>query len=230
MKTVAIIVAAGKGERAGKKLPKQFLNLGGKPMLALTLERFEKARLISEIVVVVPESYLGFCSKEIVDVYRFAKVRKIVSGGKHRQDSVFSGLKSIDANADVVVIHDGVRPFVRSQEIDRIVRICQKEGPVIFALPVKETIKRVEEGKVMTTLDRSRIWSVQTPQVFPYKTILNTYKKANKDKFVATDDSLLVERMGIEVKVIEGDEDNIKITTTEDLKMAEYLINREFSG
>ena len=230
MRTVAIIVAAGKGERVGAKLPKQFLNIGNKPILAHTLEKFEKARLVNEVVVVVSEDYLGFCSREIIDAYEFGKIKRVVSGGKHRQDSVFNGLKSIDSNIDIVLIHDGARPFVKSQKIDQIIRACQKDGSTILALPIKETIKRVEKGKVITTLDRSKIWSVQTPQAFPYKVILDAYKKAKKDKFIATDDSLLVERVGIEVRVIEGDNDNIKITTIQDLEMAEYLVGSKYKG
>ncbi|HEX9916736.1 MAG TPA: 2-C-methyl-D-erythritol 4-phosphate cytidylyltransferase [candidate division Zixibacteria bacterium] len=225
MKTVAIIVAAGKGERIKSKLPKQFLNLGKKPILAHTIEKFEKSRLVDEIVVVVPKDYLSFCSKEIVDRFGFGKIGRIVSGGKERQDSVFRGLKAINSTMNIVLIHDGVRPLVKTQKINKIIEVCRKEGPVIFALPVKETIKRVEKNRVITTLDRNKIWAVQTPQAFSYQLIMHAYKEANKDKFIGTDDSQLVERMGIAVKVIKGDENNIKITTMDDLKIAEYLVS-----
>jgi 2-C-methyl-D-erythritol 4-phosphate cytidylyltransferase len=230
LKTVAIIVAAGKGERITTKIPKQFLRLIDKPLLAHTIERFEKSRLVDEIVVVVPRDYLSFCSKEIVDRFGFGKIGRIVIGGKERQDSVFRGLKAIDSKMDIVLIHDGVRPLVKTQKINKIIEFCRKEGPVLFALPVKETIKRVEENRVITTLDRSKIWTVQTPQAFPYQLIMHAYKEANKDKFIGTDDSQLVERMGIAVKVVEGDEDNIKITTMEDLKIAEYLLKNKSPG
>jgi 2-C-methyl-D-erythritol 4-phosphate cytidylyltransferase len=225
LKTVAIIVAAGRGERIKTKTPKQFLNLADKPLLAHTIEKFEKSHLIDEIVVIVAKDYLGFCSKEVVDKFGFNKVKRVVSGGEERQDSVSKGLKVIDSNADIVLIHDGVRPVIKPQKINEIVKFCQKRGSVVFGLPVKETIKRVEENRVITTLDRNRIWAVQTPQVFPYKVIMDAYKKAEKDRFFGTDDSQLVERMGIEVRVIKGDEDNIKITTMEDLKIAEYLLS-----
>lgn len=223
MKTVAIIVAAGKGERIKSKFPKQFLNLGKKPILAHTIEKFEKSRFVDEIVVVVPKDYLSFCSKEIIDKFELSKVKKIVGGGKERQDSVLKGLKATKSNTDIVLIHDGVRPLVKTQKINKIIEICRKEGPVIFALPIKETIKRVEKNRVITTLDRNKIWTVQTPQAFPYQLIMHAYKEADRDKFIGTDDSQLVERMGIAVRVIKGDEDNIKITTMEDLKIAEHL-------
>ncbi|MCJ7508182.1 MAG: 2-C-methyl-D-erythritol 4-phosphate cytidylyltransferase [candidate division Zixibacteria bacterium] len=225
MKTVAIIVAAGKGERIKSKLPKQFLNLGKNPILAHTIEKFEKSRLVDEIVVVVPKDYLRFCSKEVIDKFELSKVKKIVGGGKERQDSVFKGLKATSSNTDIVLIHDGVRPLVKTQKINKIIEVCGKEGPVIFALPVKETIKRVEKNRVITTLDRNKIWAVQTPQAFPYQLIMHAYREADRDKFIGTDDSQLVERMGITVKVIKGDGDNIKITTMDDLKIAEYLVS-----
>lgn len=226
MKTVAIIVAAGKGERIRSKLPKQFLNLGKKPMLTHTIEKFEKSRLVDEIVVVVPKDYLRFCSKEIIDKFELSKVKKIVGGGKKRQDSVFKGLKATKSNTDIVLIHDGVRPMVRPRKIDQIIRLCQREGPVIFGLPLEDTVKRVEENKVAVTLDRNKIWRIQTPQAFPYQVIVRAYRRAQKEKVLGTDDSFLVERLGIDVKVIEGDQDNIKVTTKEDLKMTECLLKR----
>ena len=229
MKTIAIIVAAGKGKRIRSKLPKQFLSVGGKPILAYTIEKFDKSRLIDEIIVVIPRGYLNCCSNKIIDKFGFSKVKKIIIGGKERRDSVFKGLKIIDSNTDIVLIHDGVRPLVKTKKINEIVKFCQKHGPVILGLPIKETIKRVESGKAITTLDRNKIWAVQTPQAFPYKVIMHAYKEADKDKFVGTDDSQLVERMGIEVRVIEGDEDNIKITTAKDLKIAEHLLRKEIS-
>ncbi len=226
LKTVAIIVAAGRGARAKSKLPKQFLDLAGKPILAYTLERFEESEAIDQIVVVVAKPYVEFCRKEIIGKFDLRKVRRIVSGGDHRQLSVFKGLKALDRDTDVVLIHDGVRPLVRTGRIGQIIKACQGKRCVVLGVPLGETAKRVEGSKVITTLDRSMIWKVQTPQAFPYKTIMCAYEKAHKDGVLGTDDSFLVERMGVDVKVVEGDQDNIKITTREDLRLAECLLRK----
>jgi 2-C-methyl-D-erythritol 4-phosphate cytidylyltransferase len=225
LKTVAIIVAGGVGKRIGEgNLPKQFLKLGDKPILAHTIEKFESCELIDEIILVVPEEYLGYCSQAIVDRYSFSKIKKVVAGGEERQDSVYKGLKACANNTLLVAIHDGVRPFISQEKISESIKLCQVKKAVILAVPVKDTIKRVEDGSVITTLDREKLWLVQTPQVFEYKLILDAYEKAKEDDFVGTDDSVLVERMGYEVTVLEGEYENIKITTAEDLIIAEKIL------
>jgi 2-C-methyl-D-erythritol 4-phosphate cytidylyltransferase len=226
MKTKAIIVAAGKGERIGGNIPKQFIEIKKKPVLAYTVEKFEKCEMVNEIVLIVPEDYMSFCSYNVIDVYDFRKVKRILSGGKERQDSVYKGLSALSENTDIVVIHDGVRPFISTQKIRESIELCEKEKAVILALAVNETVKRVENEYVVTTLNREKLWLAQTPQVFEYRLILDAYKKAIEDGFISTDDSSLVERLGFKVKVIEGEYENIKITTGEDLVLAERMIDR----
>ncbi|MDP3025993.1 MAG: 2-C-methyl-D-erythritol 4-phosphate cytidylyltransferase [candidate division Zixibacteria bacterium] len=226
MNVKAIIAAGGRGERMGGELPKQFIQIKKKPVLTHTVEKFEKCDLIDEIVLVVPEDYISFCSCQVVDVYDFKKVRRILAGGKERQDSVYKALLSLSGNTDIVVIHDGVRPFISSEKIAKSIEICKKEKAVILALPINETVKRIEDKFVITTLDREKLWVAQTPQTFEYKLILEAYKKAKGDGFIGTDDSSLVERLGFKVKVLEGDYENIKITTPEDLILAEKMIEK----
>ncbi|MGB7062871.1 MAG: 2-C-methyl-D-erythritol 4-phosphate cytidylyltransferase [Candidatus Zixiibacteriota bacterium] len=224
MKAVAVIVAGGQGTRIEGKLPKQFLNLGDKPILAHCVQRFEACETVDQIILVVPEDYLGYCSQTVVDPYGFKKVKKIVFGGKERQDSVYLGLKACPNSTTVVAIHDGVRPFVSPQKISESIRLCEQKKAVVLALPVKDTVKRVEGNSVVTTLDRKKLWLVQTPQVFEYGFILDAYEKAIQEGFVGTDDAMLVERLGHKVTVVEGEYQNIKITTAEDLVMAEKFI------
>lgn len=253
MKTIAIIAAGGKGKRIEGvhpdfvpsrltqrgarmgtpregKLPKQFLMLKDKPILAHTIDKFERCELIDEIISVVPEDYLEYCSQAIVDKYGFKKARKVICGGKDRQDSVHSGLKACPNNTSIVVIHDGVRPLISVDKISESVKMCQEKksagsiGAVVLAVPVKETVKRVEHDSIITTLDREKLWLTQTPQTFEYKLILDAYEKAKENNFTGTDDSALVERLGYEVTILEGDYRNIKITTIEDLQVAEKLL------
>jgi len=224
MKVKALIAAGGRGERIGGILPKQFMEIKKKPVLAYTVEKFEKCELIDEIILVVPEDYMSFCSYNIVDVCDFKKVKRILSGGKERQDSVYKGLLALSKDTDIVLIHDGVRPFISTEKIGKSIEMCKKEKAVILALPVNDTVKRVDEGYVVTTLDRDKLWIAQTPQTFEYKLILEAYKKAIEDSFIGTDDSSLVERLGFKVRVLEGESQNIKITTQEDLVLAEKII------
>jgi 2-C-methyl-D-erythritol 4-phosphate cytidylyltransferase len=225
MKTVAIIVAGGLGKRIEGNLPKQFLKLGGKPILARTIDKFQKCELIDEIILVVPEGHLGYCSQTIVEKYSCDKIRKIVCGGKERQDSVYQGLKACSNATAFVAIHDGVRPFISVEKIAESIELCRDKKAVIVAVPAKDTIKRVVDCSVVTTLDRNKLWLVQTPQVFEYRLIRDAYEKAIKEDFIGTDDSVLVERLGCEIAVLEGEYTNIKITTREDLILAEKLLD-----
>ena len=232
MKAVAIIAAGGLGKRIVEdsatggegNLPKQFLMLKGKPILAHTIDKFQRCELIDEIILVVPEDYMGYCSQAIADKYSFKKIKRIVCGGKERQDSVYLGLKACPKNTSTVAIHDGVRPLISPDKISESIKLCQKKKAVILAVPAKDTIKRVEGGSVTTTLDRKKLWLTQTPQVFEYRLILDAYEKAKEDDFVGTDDSVLVERQGHEVVILEGEYENIKITTAQDLTLAEKLL------
>lgn len=224
MKVTAIIVAAGKSKRIKDKIPKQFIEIGGKPVLCHTLQGFEDCTEVDEILPVVPEDWLAYCSAEVVDKYGFRKINKVISGGEKRQDSVYKGLLAAPKDTSIVLIHDGVRPLVRVSKIGESIELCKECKAVILAVPIKETVKRVEDESVHTTLNRERLWTAQTPQTFDCKLLLDAYEKAKSDGFVGTDDASLVERMGIEVKILKGDYDNIKITTPEDLILVKEIL------
>jgi len=217
----AVIVAAGKGERIGKK--KQFIPLAGKPILYWTLEKFQKVKKIKEIILVLPKEDIWFKEKMIKG--KFTKVKKIIPGGKIRQKSVFNGLKKVNPNFSLVMIHDGVRPLVSERIIENTIKVAEKYGSAVAGLPVKETIKMVStENLVETTLSREKIWTIQTPQVFRREIILKAHRKAKEDEFIGTDDAQLVERIGYSVKLVPGEYTNIKITTPEDLLFAQTIL------
>jgi 2-C-methyl-D-erythritol 4-phosphate cytidylyltransferase len=225
-KTVAVIVAAGLGKRMKSKTPKAFLTLLKKPVLAYTVAPFEKSPLVNEIIIVVPRGYEKYCRRQIVNKFKFRKVVAIVTGGKERQDSVRAAIEQIDPDTDLVAIHDGARPLVTAEIIQRGWEKCKKEKAVVIAVPVKDTIKRAAHHIIRDTLDRGELWAMQTPQFFDYDLIFKAYQKADRDGFYATDDALLVERLGKKVHVVEGSYRNIKITTPEDMIMAAGLLQR----
>lgn len=206
---------------------KQFLDLDGVPLLAVTLKPFQSCPDVHAIILVVPSADVDLCRKEIVERFKLDKVTKVVPGGKRRQDSVRLGLEATEGGYGLVLIHDGVRPMIGEELIERIVAEARTNRAVITALPVKETIKEVNNHReVVKTYDRQRVWLVQTPQVFRYKDILAAHQEALCEEWEeASDDSLLVERMGISVKVVEGSEKNIKVTTPHDLEVARFLLN-----
>ena len=226
VKTVAIIPAAGSGIRMESKRAKQFLSLDGKPILALTLEPFQECSDVAAVILVVPPDDVEYCKKEIVERFGFTKVKKIVPGGKRRQDSVRLGLEAAEGKYDLVLIHDGVRPLIEKGLIERVIEEAITNRAVITALPAKETVKEVNDLRdVVKTYDRERVWMVQTPQAFRYQDILKAHQNALKEGWEeVTDDALLVERSGITVKVVEGSEKNIKVTTPHDLKLARFLL------
>jgi 2-C-methyl-D-erythritol 4-phosphate cytidylyltransferase len=228
MITIAIIPAAGMGIRMNAKVPKQFIELEGKPLLAITLEKFNACPLIDGIILVVPANDIDFCKTEIVRKYNLGKVMSVTPGGARRQDSVRLGLKVIDTECNAVIIHDGVRPFVSPEIITKSIKAIEHERAVITAIPAKDTIKKVNaEGYVIDTFDRKFIWQVQTPQVFRFKEISDAHKKANDEGWDdVTDDAMLMEKMGVPIKVIEGSDENIKITTPNDLEYAGFLLGK----
>jgi len=206
---------------------KQFLDLDGVPLLAVTLKPFQSCPDVHAIILVVPSADVDLCRKEIVERFKLDKVTKVVPGGKRRQDSVRLGLEATEGGYGLVLIHDGVRPMIGEELIERVVAEARTNRAVITALPVKQTIKEVNNHReVVKTYDRQRVWLVQTPQVFRYKDILAAHQEALREEWEeASDDSLLVERMGISVKVVEGSEKNIKVTTPHDLEVARFLLN-----
>jgi 2-C-methyl-D-erythritol 4-phosphate cytidylyltransferase len=201
--------------------------LGNLPVLAHTLLAFEKCNVVEAIFLVVPEEDDAFCKKEIIDPLRLSKPIHLVSGGATRQESVYKGLKAVDAQFNTVVIHDGVRPLIRIDRIAECVRVAQEYGGCILAIPASDTVKTVDEHDcVVTTLKRGVIRMAQTPQAFDYDIILGAHVAAQKEAYLGNDDAELVEQLGKAVKVIPGDPYNIKITTPEDLKLAEALLTR----
>ena len=219
-----VIVAAGTGSRMNMGINKQFIKLEGKEIIAYTIEKFYNNSNIEDIVVVVKEDESEFFKKEILDKYNFKNV-KIAYGGKERQDSVYNWLKLLDEKCDVVLIHDGARPFVSDKIIDKSIEEAKEHKAIVVGVPVKDTIKVIDNDKnIVDTPNRSVLWAVQTPQTFDYNILIDAYKDAFKNKFYGTDDAMLVERIGYKVKMLEGSYNNIKITTQEDLNIGSQIL------
>ncbi|WP_150275512.1 2-C-methyl-D-erythritol 4-phosphate cytidylyltransferase [Paenibacillus tepidiphilus] len=224
----AVIVAAGRGTRMGTAESKQYLRLADKPIIAHTLEVFQRHPLITEIVLVTGAEDVERC-REWVQTYGLDKVKAIVTGGSERQYSVHLGLRELDA--EWVMVHDGVRPFVAAGEIDACYAKAKETGASVLAVPVKDTIKQVDkDGMVVSTPDRRSLWAIQTPQTFRLSDLLAAYEAAEREGYLGTDDSSLAERSGIPVAVVEGSYRNIKITTPEDLEYAEYTQVKQGRG
>jgi len=223
-KNVAVILAAGKGKRMGANKNKQFLEIKEKPILYYTLKAFSNCNLIDEIILVAAKDEIEYCRKEIIERYRFDKVTSIVSGGKERQHSVLNGLLAIE-NCNIVIIHDGARPFVDNNIINTGIMYAEKYGAVACGVKPKDTIKVKNEcGFSINTPDRESLFAVQTPQSFKYDIILSCHKKVNKENISVTDDTMVVEQYGYKVYLYEGNYNNIKITTTEDLIIGEKIL------
>lgn len=219
-----VIVAAGTGSRMNMGINKQFIKLEGKEIIAYTIEKFYNNSNIEDIVVVVKEDESEFFKKEILDKYNFKNI-KIAYGGKERQDSVYNGLKSLDKKCDIVLIHDGARPFVSDKIIDNCIEEVKEHKAIVVGVPVKDTIKVIDNDKnIVDTPNRSVLWAVQTPQTFDYNILIDAYKDAFKSGFYGTDDAMLVERIGYKVKMVEGSYNNIKITTKEDLSVGSQIL------
>ncbi|NLV89382.1 MAG: 2-C-methyl-D-erythritol 4-phosphate cytidylyltransferase [Tissierellia bacterium] len=220
-----IIAAAGMSNRMGSKINKQFIAVGGKPILAHTIEKFERSRYIDEIILVAKEEEIEYCRKEIVKKYKFKKVTNIIRGGKERQDSVYNGILALNEKSDIVLVHDGARPFVKLENIEDGIKGVEKYGACVIGVPVTDTIKVVGEDNVISnTPRRDLLWAAQTPQCFFKEILIKGYEKALSDGYLGTDDSSIVERVGYDVKMIMGSYENIKITTPEDIILAESLI------
>jgi len=215
------------GKRMGKAVAKQFLPLGDRPMLAHTLLAFQRSSEIDEIIPILSEEDMETCLKDVIEAFHITKVRTLVVGGKERQDSVYNGLKKTDKDAAVILVHDGVRPFVTPDLIRECVEAARKGECVAVGVPLKDTIKEVDgKGIVRQTLERSSLWAIQTPQAFPAKVLRKAYDESYKKKVYGTDDATLVERAGSKIRVIMGSYENIKITTPEDLILAEEILKR----
>jgi 2-C-methyl-D-erythritol 4-phosphate cytidylyltransferase len=225
----AIIVAAGEGRRIGGEVPKTYLPVCGRPMVLRTLDQFFSAQAIEEVVLVIAADEFLRCETMLRDDSGLANRPWILqSGGPTRQQSVKKGLEKIGSDTDIVVIHDGARPFVSPALIDRCVQATRDKGAVVVGVPVRDTIKIVSNDRwVQTTLSRSSLWAIQTPQVFRKQWIVEAHDRAAREAFEATDDAMLVERIGKPVFVVDGESTNIKITTPEDVWFAEALLREK---
>ena len=230
-RTAAIVLAAGRGSRMQSKIQKQYLLLKEKPVLYYSLKAFEES-FIDEIILVTGEEEIEYCRKEIVEKYAFTKVSQIVAGGKERYHSVFCGLQAL-TDCDYVFIHDGARPFVTGQILERAYELVQKEHACVVGMPVKDTIKLADEsGFAKETPRRDLLWTIQTPQVFSFALVKTAYASflEREQELLAqgikmTDDAMVVETFtDTGIRLVEGSYENIKITTPEDLRIAEALL------
>jgi 2-C-methyl-D-erythritol 4-phosphate cytidylyltransferase len=224
MNTV-IILAGGRGSRMQAGINKAYLPLGDKPILAHTINIFNKHNLIDEIILVVGVGEESMCKSRILNKIDSSKVKIVVTGGLERQNSVYNGLVKLSDECKVVLIHDGARPFVSANIIKKCIEEAMIHGAVTAAVPVKETIKVVKNDNIIDhTPDRTELWTTQTPQGFKKEIILKAHMTAKSEDFIATDDAMLVESLGLQVRVVEGEYENIKITTPEDLAMAQAIL------
>ena len=230
MKAAVLIPAAGMGRRMGAAVSKQYLELAGKPILVHTLERFDRHPLVEHICLIVPPEDISYCQQQIVEAHAFDKVRRIVAGGKERQDSVRNGLKTLaedgyDQAQRPVLIHDGARPLFSTALLPALLELIREKGAAIVGVPVKDTIKEVAAGRITGSPQRTRLWQAQTPQGFQYRLLRESFAQADRENFVATDDASLLEHFGGTVHILEGDYRNIKVTTPEDLVVATALLD-----
>jgi 2-C-methyl-D-erythritol 4-phosphate cytidylyltransferase len=226
-RVVVIVPAAGAGTRIGGSVKKQFLLLRDKPIIAHTLQRFEHCSDVDEIAVAVPEQQIEEM-ESIVSRYRLHKVSMVTVGGEKRQDSVYNALRRLSLGpSDIVLVHDGVRPFVESKRISHAIKACKEYEAAVLAVQPKDTIRRSRSGDFFDqTLDRNALWLVQTPQAFKGTLLMKAFKKAKADKFYGTDEAVLVERIGVKARIVEGSYDNIKITTQEDIELGQLILER----
>lgn len=220
-----VIVSAGKGSRMRTRENKQYLLLQEKPVIIHTLQVFNDMPLVQQIVLVTGQEDVERCQRWVRE-YKLSKVVQVVPGGSERQHSVYKGLMEI--HTEWVMVHDGVRPFVDPLNIQDCYEMAVREGAAVLAVPVKDTIKQVDgAGTIVATPDRQSLWAIQTPQTFRISDLIRAHEDAQACGFVGTDDSMLVERMGISVVVVEGSYTNIKLTTPEDLEYAEFIEKRK---
>lgn len=211
----------------GGTVPKQFRALRGRPILHYTLKTLQESGLINSLVLVVPEKELEGARADWLE--HPALVKQVVMGGEKRQDSVFNGYQALPGDTDIVLVHDGVRPFLSKQMIQETIKAAQEFGAAITAIPVNDTIKRVNSsGKVERTVDREGLWRVQTPQAFRYDLLGEAFRNARKNSFYGTDEGALIEYLGREVRVVNGSEWNLKITRPEDMVLGESIAAKLF--
>lgn len=221
----AIIVAAGRSERMGKQVDKAFVALGARPVVAHAIRSFELCQDIDTIVLVVRKNRLD-AARGMCQMFGFAKVHHILAGGTRRQDSVMAGLEALDGDATIVAVHDGARPCVTPEVISETIRVARRSGTAVAATKVNDTIKYVERGLTVTrTIDRSKLWAVQTPQTFKVSVLNDAFAAVTKKRAVVTDEASAVELAGGKVRLVESPATNIKITTVADLSIAAALLD-----
>lgn len=230
---IAIVLAGGQGKRMGTEVQKQYLDIAGKPLLYYSLHAFQESNIIDEIVLVVGEGQIKYVRDNFVDAYNFTKVSRIVEGGKERYDSVWSGLCAIKEMEHIknsyVFIHDSARPFVTEEILVRSYEEVDKTKACVVGMPSKDTVKLVDDNAfAKETPNRNYVWIIQTPQVFDSALIIEAYSKLmEQDEIQVTDDAMVVEQqMGLPVKMVQGSYENIKVTTPEDLDVAEIFVKR----
>ena len=227
MRVAVVVAAAGVGKRMGRDLPKTYLPLAGKPILAHTLALFEALEEVREVAVVVHPRDLDYCRDEVIAPFGFTKVLPLVPGGKERQDSVHNALQQFRAtdDADLILVHDGVRPFADAALVRRVMAGAAQFGAAIPGIPAQDTLKRVNaQGRVVETVDRQHLRQVQTPQGFQAGLLRRAFAEAYRRGFYGTDEASLIEALGLPVMVVPGSPLNLKITTPEDLLLAEALL------
>ncbi len=228
-KTIAIIVAGGSGKRFGAEQPKQFLPIQGDPMLLWTLRVFQESAGIDAVCCAVPAEHVKVLEQWKADK-GLSKLQWIIAGGQERQDSMIKGFKAIPS-CEIVLVHDGARPLVTAEVIDRVIAGAVEKGGAVPGLKVQETLKKVASGGyVLTTVDRSEYATIQTPQGFRYTILAEAIQEAQADSFYGTDEAMLIERMGFPVCMVDGSRENIKVTTPQDMKLAETIIQRRSGG
>jgi 2-C-methyl-D-erythritol 4-phosphate cytidylyltransferase len=227
MQTYAIIVSAGKGVRMNLATPKQYLPLQGKPVLCHTIMAFNHCPEVDKIVLVVPAADIQYCRETLLSDLCIHTPVDVRAGGIRRQDSVFNGILSVDDHDAIVVIHDGVRPLIKPEMISRCVGKARVSGACIVGIPLQDTIKSVDDDRLIKkTIDREGVWIAQTPQAFRYRLIREAHESAARADFEATDDAALVERIGFPVSMLHGTGKNLKITTNEDLIIADAILSQ----
>lgn len=229
---VALVPAAGRGLRMGGSVPKQFLVLGGQPLILHSLHVLQASSAIEEIILAVPQNEMDYCLDEIVAKHRFTKVTKVVPGGHERQESVRHALEAVHEDVDVVLVHDAVRPFLTEHMVEGVVKAARTMGAAIIAIPMRDTVKQVRADHIIErTVDRQSLWLAQTPQAFRRDWLLAAHRKAHAEGIRATDDAYLIEWAGHSVCVVEGSGDNIKVTKPEDMVIGEAILaSRRSSG
>ena len=225
---MAIIPAAGHGLRMRSDTEKPYITVGGRSILAHTLSAFEACSAVDGYVVVVEPNRVQSCGEMLAEKGgAYPKLAKLVAGGSTRQESVYLGLMALDEDTGSVLIHDAARPCVERDALEASVLGCARYGAVISATPATDTMKIIRDGRVEATPDRSTLWRAQTPQTFPYRTLRAAHEQAREEGYTGTDDAELVERAGYVVRVLDGSPDNIKVTTAEDLEVAERILRRQ---